>query len=152
MHINDAARNSGLTAKAIRYYEGVRLAPAPARSDGGYHRYDEATGDGWEFIAIAKGAGLARRRDRRVECGRPHHRRPCRVRARGQDRGVPGRLANLRALHDAVELTLEAARRYEFPMPALPFECPLIERTLEERRSLARTGDLRDALASARSA
>lgn len=144
MHIKDVARRTGLTPKAIRYYERVGLVPPPARSDAGYRRYDDADVQRLEFIAIAKGAGLGLEEIAEVlEASTGHHINCDRVTSvlEGKVGELRERLADLQALHDAVEHTLEAARRHEFPVPARPFECPLIERTVEERRALARSRD-----------
>ena len=37
--IGQAAHTTGLTAKAIRYYEGIGLLPRAARGDNRYRRY-----------------------------------------------------------------------------------------------------------------
>ena len=140
MQIKDVALRAGLTPKAVRYYERVGLVPAPARSDAGYRRYDEADARRLEFIAIAKGAGLSLEQIAEVlEASGGDHINCNRVVSvlEGQLVELRERLVGLQALHDAVEHTLEAARRHEFPTPAHPFECPLIERTVEERRALS---------------
>lgn len=142
MQIKDVALRVGLTPKAVRYYERVGLVPAPARSDAGYRRYDEADVRRFEFIAIAKRAGLGLEQIAEVlEASSGEHINCSRVVSVLEDKLVElrERLVDLQALHDAVEHTLEAARRQEFPPPEQPFECPLIERTVEERRALSGT-------------
>ncbi|MGC9933449.1 MerR family transcriptional regulator [Priestia aryabhattai] len=41
LRIDDVARRSGLTKRAIRYYEQIGLLPSPTRSEGGYRLYTE---------------------------------------------------------------------------------------------------------------
>ncbi|MBV1877874.1 MAG: MerR family transcriptional regulator [Pseudomonadales bacterium] len=42
MNISQAARETGLSQKTIRYYEGIKLAPAPMRKSNGYRDYSSA--------------------------------------------------------------------------------------------------------------
>ena len=152
MHIKDVARRTGLTPKAIRYYQRVGVVPPPARNDAGYRCYEEADAQRLEFIAIAKGAGLGLEEIAEVlEASTGNHINCNQVVSVLEDKvgELRERLADLQALHDAVEHTLAAARRHEFPVPARPFECPLIERTVEERRALARSGHGEAALVGA---
>ncbi|MDX5299593.1 MAG: MerR family transcriptional regulator [Gammaproteobacteria bacterium] len=57
MYIGVAARRSGLSVKAIRFYESVGLIPAPPRT-GRYRRYDEDTLELLSLIKEAKNLGL----------------------------------------------------------------------------------------------
>ncbi|NUU64736.1 Cu(I)-responsive transcriptional regulator [Enterobacteriaceae bacterium BIT-l23] len=41
MNISDVAKRTGLTSKAIRFYEEKGLVTAPARSENGYRSYDQ---------------------------------------------------------------------------------------------------------------
>jgi len=41
LRIDDVAKKSGLTKRAIRYYEQIGLLPSPTRSEGGYRLYTE---------------------------------------------------------------------------------------------------------------
>lgn len=41
MNISDVAKKTGLTSKAIRFYEEKGLVTAPLRSDNGYRTYSQ---------------------------------------------------------------------------------------------------------------
>ena len=59
MNISEASRGSGITAKAIRYYESISLI-APARRDGnGYRDFDSEDVHTLRFIARARGLGFS---------------------------------------------------------------------------------------------
>lgn len=55
--ISEVAKRAGIRASAIRYYESVRLLPAPRRS-GGRRRYDADVLRRISFIQVAQAAGL----------------------------------------------------------------------------------------------
>ncbi len=59
LSIGEAARRSGFTVKALRFYERRGLLPAAGRSPGGYRLYTEADLHRLEFIRQAKALGLA---------------------------------------------------------------------------------------------
>jgi DNA-binding transcriptional MerR regulator len=59
VRIGEAARRSGFTVKALRYYDRHGLLPPAARSAGGYRLYDAADLHRLEFIRQAKALGLA---------------------------------------------------------------------------------------------
>lgn len=50
LRIREVARETGLTARAIRYYEELGLLQPAARSDGAYRLYDEADLERLRFI------------------------------------------------------------------------------------------------------
>ncbi len=45
MKIGDLAQQTGLSTKAIRYYEDIGVLPDPARSSNGYRSYDSGAVD-----------------------------------------------------------------------------------------------------------
>lgn len=59
MKIGELARTTGLTAKAIRYYELVMLLEEPARTESGYRLYEQKHVERLEFIKKAKRLGLS---------------------------------------------------------------------------------------------
>ena len=59
MRIGELANQTGLTTKAIRYYEGIGVIPNAAREPNGYRDYDGSAVDRLEFVKDAQAAGLS---------------------------------------------------------------------------------------------
>ena len=58
MNISQAARQSGLSAKTIRYYEDIQLIAPAARGDNGYRQYDRRSVEQLRFLARARDVGF----------------------------------------------------------------------------------------------
>ena len=56
--IGEAARQSGVKAPTIRYYEGIGLLPAPSRTEGNRRLYDAADLRRLAFIRHARELGF----------------------------------------------------------------------------------------------
>ncbi len=59
MTIGQMARRSGLTPRAIRYYEQVGLVPGPSRTDRNYRIYDKEAIERLCFIARCRSLGFS---------------------------------------------------------------------------------------------
>ncbi len=58
MNISQAARQSGLSPKAIRYYEAIGLVAPASRGGNGYRRYDSTALDELRFLSRARQVGF----------------------------------------------------------------------------------------------
>ena len=58
MNIGQAAKQTGLSAKMIRYYESIDLLPAAGRTDSGYRQYSEREVHLLRFIRQARKLGF----------------------------------------------------------------------------------------------
>ncbi len=58
MNISQAARQSGLSAKTIRYYESIGLVALPGRAANGYRRYDDNALEELCFLSRARQVGF----------------------------------------------------------------------------------------------
>lgn len=58
MNISEASRQSGLTTKAIRYYEEIGLIAAANRGANGYRQYERKAVDDLHFLARARQVGF----------------------------------------------------------------------------------------------
>jgi len=73
--IGDVARFAGLKPSAVRYYESIRLLPAPTRVSG-RRRYDRSVLTRLAIIDVAQRAGFTLAEIRRLLAGFPHEKPP----------------------------------------------------------------------------
>ncbi|GIG53967.1 heavy metal-responsive transcriptional regulator [Demequina activiva] len=58
MRIGELARQAGVTAKTVRYYESIGLLADPGRTGSGYREYGEDALERLRFVRDAQAAGL----------------------------------------------------------------------------------------------
>ncbi|MBL8908660.1 MAG: Cu(I)-responsive transcriptional regulator [Rhizobiales bacterium] len=66
MNIGEASARSGVSAKMIRYYEGIGLLPEPDRRESGYRLYDESDIHRLRFVRRARDFGFSVERIREL--------------------------------------------------------------------------------------
>jgi DNA-binding transcriptional MerR regulator len=77
MRIGEIARQAGIPAKTIRFWEDQHLLPSPARTPAGYRDYDPAVLERLAFIRQAQAAGLSLEAIRQVLDIRDGGQPPC---------------------------------------------------------------------------
>jgi DNA-binding transcriptional MerR regulator len=130
LRINEVAAETGLTSRAIRYYEEIGLLEPAARSDGDYRLYDASDLDRLQFIrSLRDDAGFSlaqigqlleddaareRNRERYRQTGDPAERRALIVDARERvDRQIEILEAKARRLAEMIEEAYGRARHLD---------------------------------------
>src|SRR2546425_3801341 len=77
VRISALARQAGVTAKTLRYYERIGVIPAPPRSPSGYRDYRPDALDRLGFIRAGQAVGLSLGEIRQVVALRDRGKTPC---------------------------------------------------------------------------
>jgi DNA-binding transcriptional MerR regulator len=113
MRIGEIGERSGLSTKALRYYERVGLIEEPTRTPSGYRDYGESVLDRLRFIRLAQAAGLTLGEIKGVIAFREQGSPPCShvlelIEGRASD--LDRRIAELRSLRDDLRALAERGR------------------------------------------
>ena len=79
MQIQELAHRTGISAKAIRYYESIDLLPAPKRRPNGYREYGEVDLDRVKLVAGARNLDFSLGDIEEILALRDRREAPCRV-------------------------------------------------------------------------
>src|SRR5712664_493819 len=99
--IGTLSKNTGTNVETIRYYERVRLLPAPARSPGGYRLYGTGHLRRLSFIRRARALGFSLEQVRTLLKLADERKRPCaevRVVAEAHLDDVRAKIADLQVM------------------------------------------------------
>jgi DNA-binding transcriptional MerR regulator len=121
MLIGELASKTGLTTKAIRFYEAQGLLRRPQRTAGGYRDYGEDALGRISFIRAGQAIGFTLGELREVIAFRDHRQAPCsHVAALLEQKAadIDHRIAELVSLRDTLHALRERASRLD------PAACP----------------------------
>jgi MerR family transcriptional regulator, copper efflux regulator len=127
MNIGEAARESGISAKAIRYYERIGLVAPSGRTESGYRVYAPSEVAMLRFIKRARELGFSIERVRRlIDLWRDKNRASADVKwlALEHIHEIEAKIAELAAIRDAVRELAAACQDNTRP------DCPIL-RNLE---------------------
>ena len=105
MLIHDLAKQTGVPAKTIRYYESVGLLPRPKRAANNYREYMPGEAERLRFIASARSLGFSLSDVAEILAARDNGIAPCQRVLDAVERrlaNVDRRLAGLLTLRDAL--------------------------------------------------
>ena len=141
MRIGELARRSGVSAKAIRYYEDVGLLPASRREVSGYRTYNELDVERLDFVGKAKtlGFSLAEIGDvlRASETGTVNCDHVLAL-LRSRRDVIDIWIREAQVLRDALDRTIAySSDRIDAERSSGHYHCPVVERGLHERALLA---------------
>src|SRR3984893_10639753 len=113
MRIGEVGERSGLSTKALRYYERVGLIEEPARTSSGYRDYGASVLDRLRFIRSAQAVRLTLGEIKGVIAFREQGSPPCwhvleLIEGRAAD--LDRRIAELRALRDELRRLAQRGR------------------------------------------
>ena len=122
--ISEIASRTGLSADTLRYYERIRLLPAPARTAGGRRAYDDRDIARLRFIGRAKTIGFSLTEIGQLLSFREDpagSSQPVRELAARKHADVVEQLAELQAIENELALLLELCR-------GDPGNCPILNK------------------------
>ncbi|MCF3628482.1 Cu(I)-responsive transcriptional regulator [Thalassospiraceae bacterium LMO-SO8] len=123
MNIGEAAKQSGLPAKTIRYYEEISLV-VPGRSGNGYRAYSPTDVHKLQFVQRARGLGFSVEDCRALlSLYEDDHRASADVKAiaEGHLAGIEAKIAELKALHKTLKHLVDTCHGDSRP------HCPIID-------------------------
>ena len=123
MNIGDAAKQSGLPAKTIRYYEDIDLI-VPARGENGYRRYSAEDVHKLQFVQRARGLGFSVEDCRALlSLYEDKHRASADVKAIAKDHltSIEAKIAELKALQKTLKHLVDTCHGDDRP------NCPIID-------------------------
>ncbi|WP_271409349.1 Cu(I)-responsive transcriptional regulator [Pseudomonas sp. Q1-7] len=124
MNIGQAAKKSGLTAKMIRYYEGIGLLPEAGRSDSGYRQYDAQDLHTLAFIKRSRDLGFSLEEvGRLLQLWQDRQRASADVKALARDHieALNRKIAELAGLRDTLQELVDHCHGDHRP------DCPIIK-------------------------
>jgi len=123
MNIGEAARQSGLPAKTIRYYEEISLV-VPGRSGNGYRAYSPTDVHKLQFVQRARGLGFSVEDCRALlSLYEDDQRASADVKAIAEDHlaGIEAKITELKALHKTLKHLVDNCHGDHRP------HCPIID-------------------------
>ncbi|MDH4554751.1 Cu(I)-responsive transcriptional regulator [Pseudomonas sp. BN417] len=123
MNIGQAAKQSGLTAKMIRYYEGIGLLPAAGRSDSGYRQYSAQDLHTLAFIKRSRDLGFSLEEvGKLLQLWQDRQRASADVKALARDHidELNRKIAELAGLRDTLQELMEHCQGDQRP------DCPIL--------------------------
>ncbi|BAN50777.1 Cu(I)-responsive transcriptional regulator [Metapseudomonas resinovorans] len=124
MNIGQAAKQSGLTAKMIRYYESIGLLPAAGRSDSGYRQYSSQDLHTLAFIKRSRDLGFSLEEvGRLLELWQDRQRASADVKSLARDHieALNRKIAELAGLRDTLQELVEHCQGDHRP------DCPILK-------------------------
>ncbi len=129
MAIGALSKHTGTNVETIRYYERVRLLPAPARSAGGYRLYGTAHLKRLSFIRRARVLGFSLKEVRTLLRLADERRRPCaevRVVAEAHLDDIRAKIGDLKAMERVLKETVARCAK------GTGSHCPVIDALYRE--------------------
>lgn len=124
VHIGEASKRSGVSAKMIRHYEGLALLPAVNRTDSGYRLYTEVDVHTLRFIRRCRELGFAMKDIASlVSLWHDQHRSSAHVQdiARRHLQTLAERIAGLQAMQRTLQSLISCCHGDERP------DCPILD-------------------------